>query len=162
MKAKPQEELIYLNMTLKVPYKWRVGETMGEFFRELKENGIIYANQCPTCGRVFCLPKSVCTRDHSRCTEREKWIPVGPKGTLVTFFMAEQSFLLPTTGEMLKIPFAVGIVLLDGATAILQHQLEETDPEKIKPFMRVEAVIKPKAERKGNIYDILHFKTINE
>jgi uncharacterized OB-fold protein len=76
--------------------------------------------------------------------------------------MAEQSFLLPTTGEMLKIPFAVGIVLLDGAQVILQHQLEETDPEKIKPFMRVEAVIKPKAERKGNIYDIVHFKTINE
>jgi len=162
MKAKPQEELIYLDMTMKVPYKWRTGETMGEFFRELKENGIIYANQCPTCGRAFCLPKSVCTRDHTKCTERDKWIPVGPKGTVVTYFMAEQSFLLPTTGEMLKIPFAVGIVLLDGAACILQHTLEETDSEKIKPFMRVEAVFKPKAERKGNIYDIIHFKTITE
>ena len=162
MKQKTQEELIYLNMTMKVPYKWRTGETMGEFFRELKENGIIYANQCPTCGRAFCLPKSVCTRDHTKCTERDKWIPVGPKGYVVTFFMAEQSFLLPTTGEMLKIPFAVGIVLLDGAQVILQHQLEETDPEKIKPLMRVEAVLKPKAERKGNIYDIVHFKTITE
>ena len=162
MKAKTQEELIYLDMTMKVPYEWRTGETMGEFFRELKENGIMYANQCPTCGRAFCLPKTVCTRDHSRCTERSKWIPVGPKGTLVTFFMAEQSFLLPTTGEMLKIPFAVGVVLLDGAAVTLQHQLEETDTEKIKPFMRVEAVIKPKEERKGNIYDIVHFKTITE
>jgi uncharacterized OB-fold protein len=162
MKQKAQEELIYLNMTLKAPYKWRTGETMGEFFRELKENAIIYANQCPTCGRYFCLPKSVCTRDHTRCTERDKWVPVGPKGHVVTFFMAEQSFLLPTTGEMLKIPFAVGIVLLDGAACILQHQLEETDPEKITPLMRVEAVFKPKEERKGNIYDIVHFKTITE
>jgi uncharacterized OB-fold protein len=81
---------------------------------------------------------------------------------VVTFFMAEQSFLLPTTGEMLKIPFAVGIVLLDGAQVVIQHKLEETDTEKIKPLMRVEAVLKPKAERKGNIYDIIHFKTIAE
>jgi uncharacterized OB-fold protein len=162
MKQKVQEELIYIDMTMKIPYKWRTGEFNGEFFRELKENGIMYANQCPTCGRSFCLPRSVCTRDHTKCTTREKWIPVGPKGTLVTFFMAEQSFLLPTTGEMLKIPFAVGVVLLDGGMVTLQHQLEETDTDKIKPFMRVEAVIKPKAERKGNIYDIIHFKTINE
>ena len=162
MKDKVQEELIYINKTMKIPFKWRTGEVWGEFFRELKENGIIYANQCPKCGRQFCLPKSVCTRDHTRCTERPEWIPVGPKGTVVSYFMAEQSFLLPTTGEMLKIPFAVGIILLDGATVILQHQLEETDEKKIKLFMRVEAVIKPKAERKGNIFDIVHFKTITE
>jgi uncharacterized OB-fold protein len=87
---------------------------------------------------------------------------VGPKGILLTFFICEQSFLIPTTGEMLEVPFSVGLVMLDGAPVMLQHQLEETDVEKIKPGMRVEAVFKPKEERKGNIFDIIHFKTIKE
>jgi len=63
---------------------------------------------------------------------------------------------------MLKVPFAVGIVMLDGAPCTLQHQMEETDPAKIKPGMRVEAILKPAAERKGNIFDIKHFVTIKE
>ena len=162
MKPKAQEELIYLDMTLKLPFKWRTGEPMGEFFRELKANGKIYANQCPKCGRNYCPPINVCTRDHSKCSEKDKWVAVGPKGTVLTFYISEQSFLIPTTGEMLKVPFSVGIVLLDGAPVTLQHQLEETDPEKIQPGMRVEAIFKPKAERKGNIFDIIHFKTIKE
>jgi uncharacterized OB-fold protein len=52
--------------------------------------------------------------------------------------------------------------MLDGAPCTLQHQMEETDPEKIKPGMRVEAILKPAAERKGNIFDIKHFVTIKE
>jgi uncharacterized protein len=162
MQQKAQEELVYLDMTLKMPFKWNTGEPLGEFFRELKANGTIYSNACPTCGRVYCPPISVCTRDHTKCTEKDKWVAVGPKGTLLTFFVAEQSFLVPTTGEMLKVPFAVGIVMLDGAACTLQHQMQETDPEKIKPGMRVQAILKPEAERQGNIFDIVHFVTIKE
>ena len=82
MKEKTQEELVYLDMTLKMPFKWATGEPMGEFFRELKANGKIYSNQCPKCGRVYCPPINVCTRDHAKCTEKDKWVAVGPKGTL--------------------------------------------------------------------------------
>jgi hypothetical protein len=162
MKDKPQLELIYLDMTLKMPFKWNTGEPLGEFFRELKANAIIYANQCPTCGRNYCPPANTCTRDHTKCTEKDKWVAVGPKGTLLTFFICEQSFLIPTTGEMLEVPFSVGLVLLDGVPVVLQHCLVETAVENIKPGMRVEAVFKPKEERKGNIFDIMHFKTITE
>ena len=84
MKPKAQEELVYLDMTLKLPFKWRTGEPMGEFFRELKTNGKIYANQCPKCGRFYCPPINVCTRDHTRCTEKDKWVACGPKGTVLT------------------------------------------------------------------------------
>ena len=162
MKAKPQLELIYLDMTLKMPFKWNTGEPLGEFFRELRDNGKIYSNQCPTCKRNFCPPVNICTRDHSKCNEKDKWLAVGPKGTLLTFFICEQSFLIPTTGEMLEVPFSVGLVMLDGSPVVLQHHLEETDVAKIKPGMRVEAIFKPKGERKGNIFDIIHFKTIQE
>jgi len=162
MKAKPQLELIYLDMTLKMPFKWNTGEPLGEFFRDLMANGKIYSNQCPTCGRNFCPPVNICTRDHSKCNEKDKWLAVGPKGVLLTFFICEQSFLIPTTGEMLEVPFSVGLVMLDGSPVVLQHRLEETDVEKIKPGMRVEAVFKPVEERKGNIFDIIHFKTIQE
>ena len=161
MKPTTQEELIYLDMTLKLPFKWAAGELLGEWLTELKNSGKIYANKCPECGRHYCPPARVCTRDHTQCEPKEKWIEAGPKGTVVTFFVSEQSFLVPTTGKMLEVPFSVGIVLLDGAPVSLQHKLEETDPQKIKPGMRVEAVFKPKEQRTGSISDIVHFKTIN-
>lgn len=162
MKSKEQLELVYLDMTLKMPFKWNTGEPLGEFFREIKQNGKIYANQCPTCGRNFCPPLGICTRDHTMCNGKDKWVSVGPKGTLLGFFICEQSFLVPTTGKMLEVPFSVGVIQLDGAPVTLQHCLQETDVEKIKRGMRVEAVFKPKEEREGNIFDIIHFRTITE
>ena len=36
MKQKVQEELIYLNMTMKVPYKWRTGRGLGRVFQRAK------------------------------------------------------------------------------------------------------------------------------
>jgi len=89
---------------------------------------------------------------------REKWIEVGPKGTMFGFFVAEQSFLNPSTGEMLPVPFSVGII----SFVALQHQLQETDPSKIFFGMRVEAVFKPKEQRQANIGDIMYFKTIQQ
>jgi len=85
---------------------------------------------------------------------------VGPRGTVIGFSVVEQSFLVPTTGEMLEVPIGVGIILLDGAPVSLQHRLQETNSEKIKAGMRVEAVFKPREQRQANIFDILYFKTI--
>jgi hypothetical protein len=92
--------------------------------------------------------------------ERGKWVEVGPKGTVIGFSVVEQSFLVPTTGDMLEVPFSVGIILLDGAPVTLQHRLQETNPDKIKAGLRVEAVFKPKEQRQENIFDILYFRTI--
>ena len=160
MQQKTTDELITQEMLLKIPYRWAAGEHIGEFLRELRRSGKIYANKCPKCGRFRCPPAPVCSRCHTKMEERQKWVHVGPKGTLLSFFVAEQSFLVPTTGDMLEVPFSVGVIWLDGAPVALWHQLEETNPDKIKVGMRVEAVLKPKEQRQANIFDILHFKAI--
>lgn len=160
MQQKTTDELITLEMLAKIPYRWAAGEYIGEFLRELRDSGKIYVNKCPKCGRFRCPPGPVCSRCHTRMEEKEKWVEVGPKGTLISFFIAEQSFLVPTTGDMLEVPFSVGLILLDGAPVTFGHQLEETNPEKIEVGMRVEAVFKPKEQRQANIFDILHFKAV--
>jgi uncharacterized OB-fold protein len=160
MRQETTDELITHETLLKIPYQWAAGEYTGEFLRELRDSGRIYANKCPKCHRFRCPPGPVCGVCHTRMAEREKWVEVGPKGTLLAFSVAEQSFLIPTTGDMLEVPFSVGVILLDGAPASLQHRLEETNPDKIKVGMRVEAVFKPKEQRQANIFDIMHFKAI--
>jgi uncharacterized OB-fold protein len=69
--------------------------------------------------------------------------------------------MVPNTGKMLEVPYSIGIILLDGAPVTLQHRLAESNTEKLKPGMRVEAVFKPKEQRLGDIFDIIHFKTIS-
>ena len=160
MRQETTDELITHETLLKIPYRWAAGEYTGEFLRELRDSGIIYANKCPKCGRFRCPPGPVCGTCHARMGEREKWVQVGPKGTLLAFSVAEQSFLIPTTGDMLEVPFSVGVILLDGAPASLQHRLEEMNLDKIQVGMRVEAVFKPKEQRQANIFDILYFRTI--
>lgn len=162
MKKNETPELIFHDALLKIPYKWAAGEYMGAFLTELKDSGRIYSSKCPACGRCSCPPRPVCGVCHTELEPREKWKPVGPKGTLLAFCVSEQSFLVPNTGDMLEVPYSIGVIMLDGAPATLQHKLQETDPGKLKPGMRVEAIFKPAAERKGDIFDIIHFKTIAE
>lgn len=160
MKRNETPELIFHDVMLKIPYKWAAGEYMGEFFNELRETGRICSSKCPACGRYSCPPRPVCGVCHTKLEPREKWKPVGPKGTLLAFCVSEQSFLVPNTGDMLEVPYSIGVILLDGAPVTLQHKLQENDPARLKPGMRVEAVFKPAEERKGDIFDIIHFKTI--
>ena len=161
MKKNETPEFIFHDTMLKIPYRWAAGEYMGAFFSELKEAGKIYSSKCPDCGRYSCPPRPVCGICHTRLEPREKWKAIGPKGTLLAFCVSEQSFLVPNTGNMLEVPYSIGVIMLDGAPVTLQHRLQETDPAKLKPGMRVEAVFKPEAERKGDIFDIIHFKTID-
>ena len=160
MSQKADTELITHQMFLKIPYSWSTGAYIGDFLKELRDSGKIYANKCPNCNRFRCPPSPVCGICHTKMQDRDKWMEVGPRGTVIGFSVVEQSFLVPTTGEMLEVPIGVGIILLDGAPVSLQHRLQETNSEKIKAGMRVEAVFKPREQRQANIFDILYFKTI--
>lgn len=157
-----KQELLTLAIKQNVPYRWSAGIYGGKFLTELRDNGKIYANKCPKCGFHCIYPRIACPRCSIRMEEWGKWIEVGPKGTVLLFNITEQPFLNPMTGKMLKVPMTVGLIQLDGAPVVFTHYLEETNPEKLCIGMRVEAVFKPREERKANINDILHFKTIKE
>jgi len=58
-------------------------------------------------------------------------------------------------------PYTSAAIVLDGGEdAAFFHKLEEQDPAKVEVGLRVEAVFKPPAERRGDIEDIIHFRTI--
>jgi uncharacterized OB-fold protein len=58
------------------------------------------------------------------------------------------------------VPYAAAGIKLDNG-GVLEHFLDEKDEAKIKIGMRVEAVLKPREQRRGNIQDILFFKIIS-
>ncbi|MFQ5925699.1 MAG: Zn-ribbon domain-containing OB-fold protein [Dehalococcoidia bacterium] len=159
MTEKADEELLILPITYDVPYRWSAGEHVGRFLEELRDNARIYCNLCPKCGRAQVPPRPVCDRCHVR---RGEWVELGHKGTVLTFVVVQQSFWDPTYGIMRPVPYTIGTIQLDGPPSSFTHLLEETDPEKLRIGMRVQAVFKPKEERRGHISDILHFKTIEE
>lgn len=147
---------------MNIPYNWGAGDFVGKALEELRDNGKIYANRCPQCGRFQLPPRKVCGRCHVEMEGFDSWIEVGPKGMVLLATVTVTSFLEPETGKPRKVPYTVATIQLDGAPVAFEHFLEETDPAKIKIGMIVEAVVKPREQRRGDLRDILYFKTLNE
>ncbi len=92
-----------------------------------------------------------------RCFEKlEEWIDVGTKGTVHTFTVA----YVDVDGSKLKQPTIYAMIKINGTNGGLVHKIGEANPKDVKIGMQVEAVFKPKEERKGSINDIKHFKPI--
>ena len=154
------EELPFVSVHYNTPYHWSTGQYMGRFYQELRDTGIIYANQCSECSYCLVPPRILCPRCHIRMG---KWIEMGPKGRLLAYGVVEEAFWDPHEGKMREVPYTHAYFQLDGPPAgAFSHMLEETDPKKIKIGMRVEAVFKPPEERIGHLRDILHFRTIED
>ena len=153
------EELLTVQATYDVPYHWSAGQYVGKFLEELRDNGKIYVNICPKCGRGLMPPRPWCGRCHVRMGE---WVQLSGKGTVLLYAVTQQSFYDSGTGGMTNVPSAGAIILMDGVSALLRHRLEETDPQKLRMGMRVEAVLKPKEQRTGNLNDIVYFRTIED
>jgi uncharacterized OB-fold protein len=142
------EELVHYGR-IKVPYTWSVGETGSHFFVTLRDKKKILGTHCPTCNMVFVPPRKTC----GRCFDTQmEWREVGTSGTLL-------SFTIPRYKEAvhpLRLPFAYGIVKLDGADTGLTHLIREFREGTLRSRMRVEAVFR--ANRQGNILDIHYFR----
>lgn len=157
MSEQTAQEYLTLTIPAKLPYKWAAGIYVGRFLEELRDNATIYANKCPKCGRYFLPPRIVCGRCHIRTTG---WYDVGKTAKIISFTVVIEPFLDPGTGKMKEVPFTFAMLAFEKYPVATTHFLNETNPEKIKEGMRVEAVFKPKKERTGNILDISHFKII--
>jgi len=136
-----------------VPYTWTVGSTLSKWYGLLRDEGQIWANRCPSCGKVYIPPKAKCLECYKDVND---WVRLPGTGTVETFTVVyyEEPSIQPK-----KPPFAYGIIKMDGADTGLVHLIDEIDPEKVKVGMRVEAVINE--ERSGNIFDIKYFRPVN-
>lgn len=146
------EELIVLEDRVHVPLRFDTGQYGSRFFSELKEKRI-WGCRCPKCKRVMVPPDSYCGRCDG--TETNEWILQGDEGTLRFFDVHFYPYLHPRTGKIKGVPWAEGVIELDGG-GMITHHLDTADMNEIEVGARYKAVWNE--ERTGSVHDIICFR----
>jgi uncharacterized OB-fold protein len=151
----------YITINIDTPrkYRWSTGKYIGRTYREAKENKKIVANRCVKCKEVLWPPMEVCGR--CKVEAGEDWVELPQTGTVMQFTFLVYPMWDPHYGKKFANPHANAMILLDDGVYI-RHFLEETDVEKLKVGMRVEAVWREDDERGEGVADIEYFRTIDE
>jgi uncharacterized protein len=138
-------------------YDYAAGKHATKFMTALRDEGKIFGIRDPGTGKVLVPPRPVSGLSGEHTTD---WVEVGPQGIVTGCTIVETPFVDPMTGEQRPIPYGFAFIRLDGADTNIYHFLEETRHEDIRVGMRVEAVLKPPAEREGKMSDIVRFRTV--
>ncbi|MFC1822468.1 hypothetical protein ACFL9T_07145 [Thermodesulfobacteriota bacterium] len=160
-----KKEFLFIRSEVRLPWKQSAGQYLTKFLVALRDNKIILGNRCPQCKRINLPPNIVCGWCKIRIEDLpENWVEINDKGTVVQFLEITDRDSDPLTGKLLGRKYPGAQIALDGSegSTPLYHVLKETDMQKIFNGMRVQAVWKAKAERIGNLNDILYFKTIKD
>jgi len=153
----PTELLVGTSPDIGMPYEWSVGIYGSAFFAEIRQNQRFLGIRCPQCEKVRVPPRRVC----GPCfCEMNELVILPSTGVIVAFSIVNYSFLDPATGQERPIPYTYGYIQIDGSDNIFSHMINETDANKIKVGMRVQAVFKDPQEVEGNIQDIRYFEII--
>lgn len=133
-------------------YSWTSGVAISRFLDGLKE-GQLWARKCDECGRTLIPPRMYC----EECfRQTDSWVRVKDTGTVATFSVS----YVNNDASRRKSPILVAVVDIDGASPNMGilHLLGGVEPGDVSVGMKVKAVWKPKAERKGAITDIRYFR----
>jgi uncharacterized OB-fold protein/putative sterol carrier protein len=155
-----EQELLVLKKTIALNQKFSTGPIMGKFLKGLKDKKI-YANKCPSCGRLQLPPREVCADCRVRSGE---FVEVGPKGEVRYMDLVYYAMPDPLTGVARETPYGSINILLDGCKAneTLPHFIRKDQLEKIemgwneKKGTRVRPVWEE--NRTGDIWDIKYFE----
>ena len=121
------------------------------FLREIMANARFLGTRCRPCNYTYLPPRAYCERCFAALDE---WVEVGHRGTLRAHTVAH----FDMRGRRLDPPAVIGLVQLDGADGLLVHYLRGVQPGEVKAGLRVRAVFKPRARRRGSILDIQGFR----
>jgi uncharacterized OB-fold protein len=157
--ANENPEYITVEIDMPRKYRWSTGKYMGRTYREAQENKKIVANRCVKCKEVLWPPMEVCGR--CKVEAGEDWVELSQTGTVMQYTYLVYPMWDPHYGEKRANPHPNAMILLDGGVYI-RHFLEETDADKLKVGMRVEAVWREDDERGEGTSDIQYFRTIDE
>ena len=93
---------------------------------------------------------------------RENWIELGDRGSVISYTLTEEREVDRATGKMIGDYYPCAFIRLDGGDewTLLAHFLGEENLDDLSVGMRVQAVWKPKEERRGRMTDILYFRKI--
>ena len=155
-----EQELIVLKKTIAVNQKFSTGPIMGKFLKGLKEKKI-FANKCPSCGRLQLPPREVCADCRVRAAD---FVEVGPKGEVRYMDLVYFALPDPLTGVARETPYGSVNILLDGCKGneTLPHFIRKDQLDKIqngwneKKGTRVRPVWEE--NRIGDIWDIKYFE----
>lgn len=155
--GREKSELLTVTFTYPMPYEWSIGKYGSLFFQEILDNRRFVGIRCPKCGNVYVPPRRLC----GPCfKELDELVTLPNRGTITAFSVVNYPFLDPDTGKQRPIPYTYGYIRIDGADSIFSHIINETDVNKIKVGMKVEAIFREKDEMQGNIQDIKYFEII--
>ena len=138
------------------PYRYSAGRYRSRFLVEIRDNKRFVGVRCPKCRKVYAPPKMLCGPCFSRMDEP---VEVGPQGVIKTFTILRFAFVDPATGIAKPVPYAYGIIQLNGADNVLSHYVNYDDESKVQIGAKVEAVFEE--QRKGTMKDIRHFQIVD-
>lgn len=137
-----------------------VGLFNGRFAREMRDNARLLGIVCRQCGFTMLPPQAVCTVCHAEAFPEPNWVEMGPLATVAGFMTFNMPFIDGSDLSLQKTGYTVGQLMVDspGRTAgFLWHYLGGCEPAQLRNGLRVRAVFRPPAERKGLMTDILHW-----
>jgi uncharacterized OB-fold protein len=149
-KVSDPKDVILWQDRIPIRHRYTPGVAGEAFFTALRDRGDLLASRCESCQVTYCPARLFCERCFAGPLEAE--VTVGPQGTLVSFSVGT----VGVEGEPLDEPVTVGLVRPDGADTVLLHFVVEAD--ELEAGMRVEAVLRPQAERTGSILDLRGFR----
>jgi len=145
-----------------IGHKYTMGVAGEEFFQRLRDQGEISAtlhqgNDTPS------LPPRLFDTD--TFAPIDKWVKVGPGGTVETFTVYGEAGMGRVSGVggedgddgEDKEQRILAMIRVDGANGGLVHWIGGCDADEVEIGMRVRAVIEPKNKRIGALSDIRHF-----
>jgi uncharacterized OB-fold protein len=144
-------DLTHWRGRIPVNYVYTVGRAGEKFFQGVV-NGKFVATECTSCNVVYLPPRTYCERCFARL--EDNYLEVSPQGRVHTFTLCHKKL----DGSKCDEPVLVAMVQIDDTDGGLVHCLGEVKPEEVYIGMPVEAVFKPKKQRKGSILDIKYFK----
>lgn len=144
-----QPEFLSVPLEMDLTWWYASGDPMERFLAGVADRRL-EAVACGGCGRRYLPPRPFCGRCHLHMDE---WVPVADVGTLVAWTVVHLPLLDGRTGENRPSPYAMGLILLDGADTTLNHYVDSTT--RLKIGARVRAVWRD--DRRGAMDDILHF-----
>ncbi len=135
-------------------YIYTMGRAGEKFFRAIKERGQFLGTRCEKCDLVYVPPRIYCEECMARL--ENNYLQVSTKGVVHTFTLCYEGI----DGNKLEKPQLIAMINLEDTDGGLVHFLGEVEPKDMYIGMPVEAVFKPKKDRRGDILDIKYFKPI--
>lgn len=147
-----KEDPFFIDGKVAIPFDYSAGRAGSKFLIGLRDEKKIRGLRCPTCNKVWVPPRTTCKGCFGSLDE---WVDVSDTGTLLTYTVVREQ---NDAAQSKKVPFAYGIIQLDGADTGFVHMLGDVDLDSIEIGMRVQAVFEE--ERKASVLDIKHFKPV--